>query len=320
VSDASTGTAPQPVSRTDFYREIRRNKWRTFVILLVFVVLIVLVGVAVDILLGLGVAGVVAAFVFALVLAFTSYYNSDKIALAVTGAKPADGPEYQRYHNLVEGLCIAAGLPKPRLFVIDDPAPNAFATGRNPKHSALAVTTGLLQMMNRVELEGVIAHELSHVKNYDILASTVAVTAVGTIALLSDLGLRFWIFGGRSDRNDSQNAGAIGVVIAVVAMALLVLAPFAAQLMQFAMSRKRELLADATGVQLTRYPPGLCSALKKLQSDTAVVHHATRATAQLWIESPLERDAEKDPKGARLNRLFDTHPPLEERIRVLESM
>jgi len=311
-------STPQPVARTDFYQEIRRNKWRTFVILLTFVVLIVLVGVAVDVLLGFGIAGVVIAFVIALGMAFISYFNSDKVALAVTGAKPADGPGYQRYHNLVEGLCIAAGLPKPRLYVIDDPAPNAFATGRNPKHSALAVTTGLLALMNRTELEGVIAHELSHVKNYDILASTVAVTAVGTIALLADIGLRFWIFGGRSSRRDSNDAGAIGIVIAIAAMALLILAPLAAQLMQFSMSRKRELLADATGVQLTRYPPGLASALKKLQSDKAVVHHATRATAQLWIESPLDREQGK--KGSWLNRAFDTHPPLDERIRVLEAM
>jgi heat shock protein HtpX len=309
-------TTPQPLARTDFYREIRRNKWRTFVILLAFVVLIVLAGLAIDILFGLGFVGVAIAFFIALGMAFFSYFNSDKVALAVSGAKPADGPEYQRYHNLVEGLCIAAGLPKPRLYVINDRAPNAFATGRNPKHSALAVTTGLLQLMNRTELEGVIAHELSHVKNYDILAATVAVTAVGTIALISDLGLRFAFFGGDDD-NDS-GGGAIGVVIAIAALALLVLAPLAAQLMQFSMSRKRELLADATGVQLTRYPPGLASALKKLETDKAVVHHATRATAQLWIESPLDRTEGK--KGSWLNRMFDTHPPLDERIQILESM
>jgi heat shock protein HtpX len=313
MSDADTSA--QPLAHTDFYREIRNNKWRTFVILAAFVALIVLAGIAIDILLGFGIAGVAIAFVIALVLAFLSYFNSDKIALAVTGAKPADGPEYQRYHNLVEGLCIAAGLPKPRLYVIQDSAPNAFATGRNPKHSALAVTTGLLEIMNRVELEGVIAHELSHVKNYDILASTVAVTAVGTIVLLSDIGLRFWIFGGRRDNNDSGGPGAI---VAIVAIGFLIFAPIAAYLMQFAMSRKRELLADATGVQLTRYPPGLLSALKKLQTDKAVVRHTTRATAQLWIESPLDREEGK--KGARLNRLFDTHPPLEERIKILESM
>lgn len=312
-----TTPAPAPPARTDFAREIRNNKWRTAVILAGFVVLIVLAGLAVDLLLGYGAVGVAIAGVVAVGMAFFSYFNSDKVALAVTGAKPADGPEYQRYHNLVEGLCIAAGLPKPRLYVIQDAAPNAFATGRNPKHSALAVTTGLLQMMNRVELEGVIAHELSHVKNYDILASTVAVTAVGTIALLSDIGLRFWIFGGNRDRNNNT-AGGAGAIVAIAAIALLVLAPLAAQMMQFAMSRKRELLADATGVALTRYPPGLLGALKKLQSDTTVVHHATRATAQLWIESPLDRAEGK--KGSWLNRAFDTHPPLDERIKLLESM
>lgn len=314
----TTPTAPQPLARTDFYREINRNKWRTTLILAAFVVLIVLVGLAFDVLLGFGLGGVVIAGVVAAVMGFVSYFYSDRIALAASRAKPADGPEYRRYHNLVEGLCIAAGLPKPKLYVVDDAAPNAFATGRNPKHASLAVTTGLLQMMNRVELEGVIAHELSHVKNYDILAGTVAVIAVGTIALLADLGLRFSIFGFGGNRDRDRNAGPAGAIIAIVALALLVLAPLAAQLMQFSMSRKRELLADATGVQLTRYPPGLASALKKLQTDKAVVHHATRATAQLWIESPLDREQGK--RGSWLNRAFDTHPPLDERIKVLESM
>ncbi|MGH9015587.1 MAG: M48 family metallopeptidase [Acidimicrobiia bacterium] len=280
--------------------------------------LIAAVAIAFDFLLGFGAVGLVIAVVIAIGLAHFSYYYSDKVALAASRARPADGPEYRRYHNLVEGLCIAAGLPKPRLYVVDDPAPNAFATGRNPKHAALAVTTGLLQMMNRVELEGVIAHELSHVKNYDILVSTVAVTAVGAIALMADLGLRFLWFGGRRDRRDSASSGNAGVILAVLALALLVLAPFVAQLMQFAMSRKRELLADASGVHLTRYPPGLISALEKLKTDQAVVHHATRATAQLWIESPLDRDREH--KRTWLNRAFDTHPPLDERIKILKEM
>jgi heat shock protein HtpX len=305
----------QPLARTDFYREIRRNKLRTAVIVLAFVVLIAVAGTAVDVLLGFGVGGVIVALVIAAILGFVSYFNSDKVALAAARARPADGPEYQRYHNLVEGLCIAAGLPKPRLYVVDDPAPNAFATGRNPKHAALAVTTGLLEEMNRVELEGVIAHELSHVKNYDILASTVAVIAVGAVALLANIGLRFWIFGGNRDEGDE---GGLGIILAIASIALLILAPIAAQMMQFAMSRKRELLADATGVQLTRYPPGLCSALKKLQSDQAVIRHANHATAQLWIESPLDR--QEDKKGSWLNRAFDTHPPLDERIKILESM
>jgi heat shock protein HtpX len=303
------------------YEQIARNKRRTIVMLAAFVLLIALVAVALGILFRAGIAIVPIAIVIAIALAWTSYFYSDKVALAASRAKPADGPEYRRYHNLVEGLIIAAGLPKPRLYVVEDPAPNAFATGRNPKHAALAVTTGLLEKMNRVELEGVLAHELSHVKNYDILVSTVAVTAVGAVALMADLGMRFLWFGGRSGRRDNNDSGPIGLILVVLAFALLILAPFAAQLMQFAMSRRRELLADASGVQLTRYPPGLISALEKLQDDQAVVHHATRATAQMWIEQPLDRDQEKKgTKGSWLNRAFDTHPPLAERIAALKAM
>ena len=303
------------------YEQIARNKRRTVLMLAAFVLLIGLVAVALGILFQAGIAVVPIAIVIAIGLAWTSYFYSDKVALAASRAKPADGPEYRRYHNLVEGLIIAAGLPKPRLYVVDDPAPNAFATGRNPKHAALAVTTGLLEQMNRVELEGVLAHELSHVKNYDILVSTVAVTAVGAVALMADLGMRFLWFGGRSSRRDNNDSGPIGLILVVLAFALLILAPFAAQLMQFAMSRRRELLADASGVQLTRYPPGLISALEKLQDDKAVVHHATRATAQMWIEQPLDRDQEKKgTRGSWLNRAFDTHPPLDERIAALKAM
>jgi len=309
------------------YEQIAKNKRRTFLLLFFFVALIAAAALAFNFLLGFGAIGVVVAIVFAIAMAWGSYFYSDRVALAASRAKPAEGPEYQRYHNLVEGLCIAAGLPKPRLYVVDDPAPNAFATGRNPKHAALAVTTGLLETMNRVELEGVIAHELSHVKNYDILVTTVAVTAVGAIALLSDLGLRFMWFGGRGDRRDSADSGGAGIILVILAFALLILAPFIALLMQFAVSRRRELLADASGVQLTRYPPGLISALEKLKNDKAVVHHATRATAQMWIESPLERgaedgngDGEGPKKGSWLNRAFDTHPPLDERIRILKEM
>jgi heat shock protein HtpX len=309
------------------YEQIARNKRRTFLMLAVFVVLIAAVAVALGFVFKAGVAIVPIAIIIAIAMAWTSYFASDRIALAASRAKPADGPEYARYHNLVEGLCIAAGLPKPRLYVVDDPAPNAFATGRNPKHAAVAVTTGLLETMNRVELEGVLAHELSHVRNYDILVTTIAVTAVGAIALMADLGLRFMWFGGREGRRDNNDSG-LGVVLAILSLALLILAPFIAQLMQFAMSRRRELLADASGVQLTRYPPGLISALKKLQDDQAVVHHATRATAQMWIESPLERDRQAEradaqdgpKKGTWLNRAFDTHPPLSERIAALEAM
>jgi heat shock protein HtpX len=312
------------------YEQIAKNKRRTFLLLLFFVVLIAGAALAFNFLLGFGLVGVAFAIVFAIAMAWGSYFYSDRVALAASRARPADGPEYQRYHNLVEGLCIAAGLPKPRLYVVDDPAPNAFATGRNPKHAALAVTSGLLEKMNRVELEGVIAHELSHIKNYDILVTTVAVTAVGAIALLSDLGLRFMWFGG--DRRDRADSGNLGIILVILAFALLILAPFIALLMQFAVSRRRELLADVSGVQLTRYPPGLIAALEKLKDDKAVVHHATRATAQMWIESPLDRgqggedgggddeDGAGKRRGSWLNRAFDTHPPLDERIRILKEM
>ena len=302
------------------YEEIRRNKRRTFLMLALFALLIAALVVAFNYLLGFGLFGFAIAIVVAIALAWGSYYNSDKIALRVSRARPADGPEFRRYHNLVEGLCIAAGLPKPRLYVVDDPAPNAFATGRNPEHAAVAVTTGLLERMNRVELEGVIAHELSHVKNYDILVTTVAVTAVGAIALLADIGLRFMWFGGGRRRGSSGNNGA-GAILAIVALVLLVVAPLIAMFMKAAMSRKRELLADASGIQLTRYPPGLISALEKLRDDQSVVRSASRATEQLWIESPLERkEGQREHKGTFLNRAFNTHPPLEERIKILKEM
>lgn len=293
--------ASAALARTDFYREVRANQWRTVGILAPMVVTIVVVGAAVVLAVGLGIVGVVAVLILAALVALAAYRASESVALAAARARPADPDEYPRYHNLVEGLCIAAGLPKPRLFVVDDPAPNAFATGRNPKHAALAATTGALDQLSQVELEGVIANELSHVKNYDVLASTVAVTALGAPVLLADL----------------RDAGGAGGVLAVIGLPLLVFTPLAAKLMRTFLSGDREILADATGVQLTRYPPGLASALKKLEADRGVVRAANRATAQLWIESPLDRD---DAAASRRNRAFETHPPLEERIRILESM
>ncbi len=285
-----------------------------------FVVLVALVTFAVDLLLGLGLIFLAIAAVVVVAGSFTAYWKSDAVALAMSHAKPADPENYARLHNLVEGLCIAAGLPKPRIYVIDDPAPNAFATGRNPKHAAIAVTTGLLEKMNRIELEGVLAHELSHVKNYDILSSTLAVTFVGMVTLMADFALRFMWWGGpRQSDHDSDDNGGAGVFVAVFGFALLILAPLIARVMQAAVSRRREALADFSGVQLTRYPPGLLSALEKLRDDTTVVHSGSRATAHLWIESPLARTPDQG-RLARLNRLFDTHPPLEERIQALKEL
>ena len=302
------------------YDLVASNKRRSVLLALGFIVILVVIGWAVSLIAGLGSWGVVFALVVAGFLAFLSYWKSDSVALAMSRAKPADPQQYRRLHNLVEGLCIAAGLPKPRLYIIEDDAPNAFATGRNPKHAAIAVTTGLLEKMNRVELEGVLAHELSHIKNYDILVSTLAVTMVGAVALISDIGIRMlWWNGGRRGRDDRQDNNPLGIILLIVGLVVIILAPLIAQLMQFAVSRKRESLADLTGVQITRYPPGLISALEKLKDDSTVVHAASRATAHLWIEQPTAQTPEEG-RLSRLNRLFDTHPPLEERIAALREL
>ncbi len=300
------------------YDQVTANKRRSAVLIIVFVLFVALVCAAFTYLLQWGPIGIVLAFAIAGGSAFCSYWKSDSIALAMSRAQPATVEQYPRLHNVVEGLCIASGLSKPRLYVIVDPAPNAFATGRNPKHAAIAVTTGLLEKMNRIELEGVLAHELSHIKNDDILVSTLAVTMVGVVALLADIGVRGLLFGGR---NRDSNGGGNIVYLALMALALvlLVLSPVIARLMQFAVSRRREALADISGVEMTRYPPGLISALEKLQADQTVVSSASRATAHLWIESPLARTPEEG-KMSKLNRMFDTHPPLEERIAALQEL
>ena len=297
---------------------IRANQRKSVALVAGFVVFLALVGAAVGVLIGYGLVGTLVALVFSAIMAFTSYWKADAIALAVSRAHPADPQEYQRLHNLVEGLCIASGLPKPRVYVVDDPAPNAFATGRNPRHAAIAVTTGLLEKMDRVELEGVLAHELSHIRNYDILVSTLAVTLVGSIALLSDIAIRMmWWNGGRvrrdGDRGDGNNP------LAFVGFALLIVAPLVAKIMQATISRKRETLADVSACQMTRYPPGLISALEKLRDDTTVTHSASTATAHLWIEQPMSGVGDQGRLGG-VHRMFDTHPPLEERIAMLREL
>lgn len=297
---------------------IAANKRRTIFLLLGFVAVVVVVGAVVGWLIGYGVPATLVALAIAGAMAFTSYWKSDAIALRVSRARPAPEEDYRRLHNLVEGLCIASGLPKPRIYVIDDPAPNAFATGRNPKHAAIAVTTGLLEKMNRVELEGVLAHELSHIRNYDILVSTLAVTLVGTVAVLTDIAIRtMWWNGGRvaraGDRSNRNNP------LAFVGFALLIITPLLAKAMQATISRRRETLADVSACHMTRYPPGLISALEKLRDDTTVTHSASMATAHLWIEQPMSGVGDRG-KLPRFHRMFDTHPPLEERISLLREL
>jgi heat shock protein HtpX len=301
------------------YEQIAANKRKTVLLVFLFVLLLSAVGLAVDFFLKGGVVGFVVVAIIVAIASFVSYFNSDKVALKMAHAVPPDPEEYARYHNLVEGLCIASGLPKPRLYIVDDEAPNAFSTGRNPKHAAVAVTTGLLEKMNRVELEGVLAHELSHIRNYDVLVMTLAVTMVGIIVLISDYFLRimFWT-GGRAGRNDNNSGNPLGIVCAVLGFVLLIFAPIIARLMQMAVSRDREYLADASGVLLTRYPPGLISALEKLKGDHTVTHFASKATSHLWIEEPLDKSTNK--RESKWNHLFDTHPPLDDRIHALEQL
>jgi len=300
------------------YEQIRSNKRRSALLIAGFIVVLALVGAAFGFVFGNGIIASVIALTIGAAIAFASYWKADKIALAVSRAKPADPQEHTRLHNLVEGLCLAGGLPKPGIYIIDDPAPNAFAAGRNPQHAAVAVTTGLLDQMNRVELEGVLAHELSHIRNYDILVSTLAVTMVGAVALLADMSIRaMWWNGGRvrrsGDHADRNNP------LAFVGFAMLIVAPLVAKAMQAAISRQRETLADVGACQMTRYPPGLISALEKLQADTTVTHSASTATAHLWIEQPLSGVGDAGRLG-RPHRMFNTHPPLEERIALLREL
>jgi heat shock protein HtpX len=300
------------------FEQIRSNKRKSALLIVGFALFVAFIGAVVGYLIGGGVTSSVIALVIASLMAFGSYWKSDSIALAVSRAKPADPETYQRLHNLVEGLCIAGGLPKPRVFVIEDSAPNAFATGRNPQHAAIAVTTGLLEKMNRVELEGVVAHELSHIRNYDILVSTLAVTLVGTIAILTDLSIRMmWWNGGRVSREGDRHGGANP--LALIGFLLLIVAPIVARVMQAAMSRRRETLADVSACQLTRYPPGLIAALEKLRDDTTTTHSASMATAHMWIEQPLS-GVRDEGRLKWVHGLFDTHPPLDDRIALLKDL
>lgn len=246
------------------------------------------------------------AIVFSLVMNVASYWWSDKIVLSMSGAKPAEHDTYRELYHIVENLAITAGLPMPKVYIIDDPAPNAFATGRNKNHAVVAVTTGLLAVLDKNELEGVIAHELSHIGNRDILLSTVVVVLVGFLAMTSDIFMRSMMFGGRD--NDSKGGG-IWIVVGIVAA---ILAPISATLIQLAISRKREFLADASGALLTRYPDGLASALAKISQYQQPMKKASTATAHLFIANPL---GSKAMRG--MAKLFMTHPPVEERIRAL---
>lgn len=293
------------------YDQITSNKLRSVLLVIAFVGLVALIGFVFGQATDWGYAGLVLALLFAFGMSFGSYWYSDKIVLAISKARPVDRDIEPHLVNTIEGLAIAAGMPVPKAYVIDDPAPNAFATGRNPENAAIAVTSGLMQLMDRQELEGVIAHELAHVKNYDTLLTTLAAVLAGSVTLISEWMLRsFWWGGGRRRREEGQ----LGAILMLVALVLALLAPLAATLIRLAISRNREYLADASSAMLTRYPPGLAGALRKMAADQNQLRVANKATESLYIINPLRK------LGGSMNALFNTHPPLEDRIARLEAM
>lgn len=290
----------------NLYEERSSNLLRTWGLMLGFFLVVIAIGWAVSWYYG-NPAILYGAVAFSLLMNIGSYWFSDKIVLGMTHAKPANRKEYFDLYTVTENLSIAAGMQMPKLYVVNDPAPNAFATGRDEKHAVVAATSGLLSMLDRAELEGVIAHELSHIKNRDMLVMTVAVVLAGFVAIVADIFLRMSFHGG-GDR-DSGKAGAIVAVIAIVGI---ILAPIAAQLIKLAISRKREFLADASGALLTRYPEGLANALRKISSYSRPMQHANHATAHLFIANPFGPQA-----GQFVNKLFSSHPPVEKRVRAL---
>lgn len=291
------------------YTQVSKNVFKTYLLITLFLIFIIGLGYLFAyntqeplILYG--------AVIFSFLMSFVSYWWSDKIALAINRAREIKHEENPEIYHLVENLCIAAGLPLPRIYLIDDSAPNAFATGRDPKHAVIALTRGLIDKLNRSELEGVIAHELSHIGNRDILLSTVIVVLVGFVAILSDWFLRFSFFGRGRGRN--RESGQIGAILAIAGLILAILSPLIVTLIQLAISRKREFLADADGALLTRYPEGLASALEKIALDPNQLSVANKATAHLYIANPFKKKS--------ISTLFLTHPPVEERIRILKEM
>ncbi len=300
------------------YEQIASNKRRTALLFVGAIVFAGLIGLAAGYLWGLGPWGLVFALGVAVAMSLTSYYSGDKLVLASTRAREVTPQEQPRLHNLVEGLSIAAGIPKPRVYVIPEQAPNAFATGRDPEHSSIAVTEGLLATMNRVELEGVIGHEMAHIQDRDILVGMVVATVIGAAVLLAEFMMRAWFWGGmRGRRGSDQGGGPFALVFLVVGVLMMMIAPIAGAVIRASVSRNREYLADAQGAMLTRYPPGLAGALRKIAATPTAMHSANNATAHLWLSTPSRFQGEK---LGPMEKLFQTHPPIGDRIRRLEEM
>lgn len=295
------------------HSQIQGNVAKTYLIMSVFVVFVVLVAYVLGVATGYGTEWMWIAVSFSVVSSLASYYWGDKMVLAMSGAKPANRKQHFDFFTVAENLAIAAGIPKPQLYVIDDTAMNAFATGRDPSHAVVCATTGILEKLERRELEGVIAHELSHIKNFDTRLMAVVAILVGTVVFLADMFMRNLWWGRGRDRDEDRGTGQIMLVVGI---ALAIITPLLATVIQLAVSRRREFLADASAADLTRYPEGLARALEKLSGDKEVLEAATNATAHLYITNPFKGKQ----FAAWFSGLFDTHPPIQERIQLLRSM
>jgi len=293
-----------------FYKQINRNKTRTWAVMVLFVAFVAVVGWLLGEWAGYGVGLVPVALVFSSLSAAGSYLFGDKLVLGLSGARPASKSKYFDYFTVVENLSLGTGLPMPKVLVIESPAMNAFAAGRDPKHASVAVTTGLLQKLNRTELEGVLAHEFSHIRDYDILLMSVVAVLVGTIAILANMASRSMLWGRRRG-SSKRNSGSI---LAIFGLLAVILSPAVAGLLKLALSRQREFMADAQAAKITRYPEGLASALEKISSDPNILDTARSGTAHLFITNPFAN------AGSKMASLFSTHPPVEERVRRLRNM
>ncbi len=297
------------------FEDVRRNKIKSGFIVSVFILMITLIVYYISIAFEIDASiALTIALLFSIISSWASYFYSDKIILAVSHARPATEAEDKKIMNILDGLMISSGLPsRPRLYVVEDAQPNAFATGRNPKHAIICVTTGLLDKLEYYELEGVIAHEMAHIKNYDILLSAVVTVMVGFIVMLSDMFTRgFFYRSGRSKDNDSEGNG----ILMVVGLVLLILSPILGKLMQMAVSRRREFLADSTAIEFTRNPDGLISALRKLDDDPNELQIANKATENMYIVNPFKKKANEKKKAS----LFSTHPSIDDRIEALQNI
>jgi len=294
------------------FDEVRNNSIKSYLLMVIFIILIGALGALIGIFYNSMYIGLSFALIFSIIYSLIGYYSGDKMILKMSKAKPVKKKEYPHLYHAAEGLAIAAGIPTPKVYVIDDSALNAFATGRDTKHASIVVTTGLLSKLNREELEGVVAHEMSHVKNYDVRFMMLTAVLVGIVVLLSDFLLRSFLWGGHKDSKDGGKGGGILILVGLV---LAILTPIIGELIKLGISRKREYMADANAAILTRYPPGLANALRKISKDPdPLVDQANRATAHLFISTPFRKT-----KGFVTN-IFSTHPDINDRIRRLEKM